>query len=97
MSLQNNQTITFPSSMSGEASFVTLSGPAGEEEEEISPPADIKEGKDEAKQQSDKVIISVFMDQALTVSFRIRMMMKSNMNVLSLTKLSEMFLFFNAT
>ena len=41
--------------MSGEASFVTLSGPAGEEEEEISPPADIKEGKDEAKQQSAKV------------------------------------------
>ena len=42
--------------MSGEASFVTLSGPAGEEEEEISPPADIKEGKDEAKQQSAKLI-----------------------------------------
>ena len=54
-SLQNIQTFTFPSSMSGEASFVTLSGPAGEEEEEISPPADIREGKEEAKQQSVKV------------------------------------------
>ena len=46
--------------MSGEASFVTLSGPAGEEEEEISPPADIKEGKDEAKQQSAKAHIDIF-------------------------------------
>ena len=54
-SLQNIPMVTFPSSMSGEASFVTLSGPAGEEEEEISPPADIKEGKNETKQQSAKV------------------------------------------
>ena len=83
--------------MSGEASFVTLSGPAGEEEEEISPPADIKEGKNEAKQQSAKVHISFVMNQVLTFSFHIRMMMKSSMNVLSVTKLSEKFLFFTAT
>ena len=76
---------------------MTLSGPAGEEEEEISPPADIKEGKDEAKQQSAKVNIPFFMDQVSTFSVHTRMMMKSNMNVLSVTKLSEKFLFFNAT
>ena len=43
--------------MSGEANFVTHSVPTGEEEEKIAPPADIKEGKDEAKQQYAKVHI----------------------------------------
>jgi len=47
------------SSMTGEASFVTLSGeskeksPIGEEEEEIAPPADIKDEKKDEKQEND--------------------------------------------
>ena len=55
--------------MSGEASFATLSGPAGEEEEEIFPPADIKEGKDEAKQQSAKVHNVNFYQSSLDIFF----------------------------
>ena len=53
--------LSISSSMTGEASFVTLSGeskeksPIGEEEEEIAPPADIKDEKNDSKQENDNV------------------------------------------